>query len=82
MREDDTVNRAIGGNGKFIGDPVDRISQELETGNQRDIKITTGKLLTERCRMIERYKIRPAVDEWPGVEVFYTAEACRLQSEK
>jgi hypothetical protein len=48
MRDDYAVNRSVRGNGKIITDPVDRVSQKFETGDKRNIKFASGKLIAER----------------------------------
>jgi hypothetical protein len=82
MRDDDAVNRAVGGNGNTIDNAIKWVAQKFEAGDEGDVEIATGELGTERRRMIECDRAGPPTNERTGVEVFYAAEACRLQSGK
>jgi len=48
MCDDYAVNRSVRGNGNVINDPVDRVTQKLETGDKRNIKFTGGEFVAER----------------------------------
>ena len=80
MREEDAVDRAIGGDRELIDDRVDRVAQKFETGNKRDIEFARGKLPAKRRRMIEMHRATPAVDERPGVEIFDATDAKRSRN--
>ena len=75
MRDNDTVNRSVGGNGNVINDPVNRVTQKFEAGDERNIEFAGCKFIAERRRMIEIHLAFPAVDERAGVEIFYATDA-------
>ena len=79
MRDENAVNRPVGGNGNIVNDPVNRIAKEFETGNECNIEITARQLSAQRCRMIKHNFTRPAENEWARVEIFDAADAERFQ---
>jgi hypothetical protein len=81
VRDNDTVNRSVRGNGNIVNDPVNRITQNFEAGDKRNIEFAGGKFIAERRRMVEVHVAFPAVDERAGVEIFYATDAERLQSQ-
>ena len=81
MRDNDTVNRSVGGNGYVINDPVNRVTQKFEAGDERKIEFAGRKFIAERRWMIEVHVAFPAVDERAGVEIFYATDAEGVQCE-
>jgi hypothetical protein len=74
MRDDHAVNRAEGGDGNGVHDSVMRPTQILDARDERDIELAAREFCTKRGWMIEFNRPGPAVNQRPGVEVFYAAD--------
>ena len=79
MRNDDAVNGTVGRNGNIIDDPVNRVAQKFDTGDESDIELTLRKAFAKHRWMIEMHLTRPPTNEWAGVEIFDAADAERFQ---
>ena len=79
MCDDDAVNRTDGGNGYVIDNPVNRIAQEFETGNEREIEFTAHELHAKRRGIIEHNVSRPTMNERSGVEIFDATDSQRFR---
>jgi hypothetical protein len=75
VRDNDTVNRPVRTNGNIVNDPVNRVTQKFEAGDERNIEFGGGKFIAQRRRMIEVHLTFPAVNERAGVEIFYATDA-------
>ena len=81
VRDNDTVNWAVRGNGNFVNNPVNGVTQKFEAGDERNVEFAGGKFIAERRWMIEVNVACPSSNEWTGVEIFDAADPCRFQSE-
>ena len=75
MRDNHAVNRAVGSDRCMINDPVNRISEKFETGNERNIQLAAREPSAKRGWVIKHYLAGPAVGQRPRVEIFNTADA-------
>ena len=79
MRDNNAVNRTIGGDRDIIDDRVNGIAQVFEARDERDIELTRGELPAKRRRMIELNLARPTVNQRSRVKVFDAAESSRTR---
>ena len=79
--DDDAVNRSVRGNGNIVNDPVNRVTQKFEAGDERDIEFPGRKFIAQRRWMIDVHIALPTVDERAGVEIFYATDAEGVQCE-
>ena len=80
MGEHDTVNGPVRGDGNAVYDRVNRVTQELEARNQRNLEFAGGQALAKQRWMIKFDLAGPTTDKWPGVKVFDTTnpKGCRI----
>jgi hypothetical protein len=81
VRDNDTVNRSVRGNANVINDPVNRVTQKFEAGDERNIEFPGRKFIAERRWMIEVHIAFPTADKRAGVEIFYATYAEGVQCE-
>ena len=75
VRNNNAVNRATCRNGNAVDNPVNRVAEKLEAGNESDIEFTRAEPPAKRRWMIELDRPRPAMDKRPGIEIFNAADA-------
>ena|SRR5207248_5106838 len=82
MRDDDTVDGAMSGNGNAIDDSVNRPPQIFQAGDQSDIEMPMLKFSAKGGRMIEIDRSGPAVNQRPSIKIFDAANAQHLSRVK
>src|SRR5205085_11573636 len=70
--------RAVRRNGNAIDDPVNRITQKFETGNERDVQFAARELRAKRRGVIEHDDAGPSMNQGTRVEIFNAANTKRL----